>query len=155
MLVTIREEDWKRSNISGAEFVFLPIDLEFDRAEAEQVYTSLTAKVAPANVLTFEEAWTKFGEAGPLMEFIYLVTQGTSLHERLKQQVANLEKDVRQGHLTAAELNLLRLVSIGSAFEARLQLVSLTGYLELAAPGATLGLFEREYLLRVSDDGSR
>jgi hypothetical protein len=154
VLVTIREEDWKRSNISGADFDFLPIDLEFDRAEAEQIYTSLTAKFAPANVLSFEEAWTKFGEAGPLMEFIYLVTQGTSLHARLKQQVANLENDVRQGHLTAAELNLLRLVSIGSAFEARLQLVSLTGYLELAAPGATLGLFEREYLLRVSDDGS-
>lgn len=154
VLVTIREEDWRRSNVSGGEFAFAAIDLEFDRDEGEQIYSSLASRVAPANVLSFEEAWTKFGEAGPLMEFIYLVTQGTSLYERLKQQVANLEDDVRQNHLSPAELKLLRLVSIGSAFEARLQLVPLTGYLELIAPSATLGLFEREYLLRVSEDGS-
>src|SRR5207247_1125296 len=103
--------------------------------------------------LSFEEAWTKFGEAGPLMEFIYLVTQGTSLRERLKQQVANLENDVREGRLNAAELELLRLVSVSSAFEARLQLLPLTHHLELPAPQATLRLFEREYLLRVSSEG--
>ena len=154
VLVTIREEDWRRSNVSGADFVFTAIELNFDRSEAEQVYTSLTTKIAPANVLTFEEAWKKFGEAGPLMEFIYLVTQGTSLHERLKQQVANLQNDVRLGRLSAAELELLRLVSVSSAFEARLQLIPLTESLKLAAPVATVGLFEREYLLRVSDDGS-
>jgi len=154
VLVTIREEDWRRSNVSGAEFEFAAIELNFDRSEAEQVYSSLTAKVAPENVLTFEEAWKKFGEAGPLLEFIYLVTQGTSLRERLKQQVANLQNDVRLGRLSAAELELLRLVSVCSAFEARLELIPLIESLKLAAPAATVGLFEREYLLRVSDNGS-
>ncbi|HKO98121.1 MAG TPA: hypothetical protein VJU86_14080 [Pyrinomonadaceae bacterium] len=154
VLVTIREEDWRRANVSGAEFSFTTIDLEFNRSEAEQLYESLTSKVTPANVLNFEEAWAKFGEQGPLMEFIYLVTQGTSLRDRLKQQVVNLENDVREGRLGVAEMELLRLVSAASAFEARLQLVPLIAHLDLPVPEATLRLFEREYLLRVSNKGA-
>src|SRR5437868_1287215 len=89
------------------------------------------------------------------MEFIYLVTQGDSLRQRLSQQVAHLENEVREGRLDVAEVELLRLTSVASASEARLLLRPLVEYLRLPAPQATLRLFEKEYLLRVSDDGSR
>jgi hypothetical protein len=150
VLVTIREEDWRRANMSGAEMPFNLVDLDFDRSEAQRIYESLTSKVTPATVLDFEEAWTKFGEAGPLMEFIYLVSQGTSIYERLKQQVTYLEDEVREGRLHASELELLRLVSVASAFEARLLTVPLVQHLQLSAPRSTLRLFEKEYLLRLS-----
>lgn len=154
ILVTIREEDWRRTTISGAEMPFKAIDLEFDRSEAEQLYESLTSKVTPANVLNFEEAWIKFGEAGPLMEFAYLITQGTSLYERLKHQVNHLGTEVREGRLRPTELELLRLVSVASAFEGRLELSPLAQHLQLAAPQYSIALFEKEYLLRVSAQGA-
>jgi hypothetical protein len=154
VLVTVREEDWRRANFSGADLSFSGIDLTFDRREAEQIYDSLTSKITPTNVLDFEEAWIKFGEAGPLLEFIYLVTKGSSLHERLTQQISHLEAEVREGRLLPSELELLRLVSVASAYEARLQIAPLIQQLELSSPAATVRLFEKEYLLRVSDEGN-
>lgn len=154
VLVTIREEDWHRANVSGAELRFAEVELEFDEDEAREIYGALAAKRTPVNVLDFDEAWRKFGEAGPLMEFTYLVTQGDSLRERLSQQVAHLQNEAREGKLTAADIELLRLTAVASAFEARLRLKPLVAYLNLPAPQATLRLFEREYLLRVSADGS-
>lgn len=155
VLVTVREEDWRRASVSVAEFEFGEVELSFDRTEAGAIYESLVRKRPPADLLDFEEAWEKFGGAGPLMEFIYLVTQGDSLRQRLSQQVAHLENEVREGRLNAAELELLRLASIASASEARLLLRPLVERLVLPAPQSTLRLFEKEYLLRVSDDGSR
>lgn len=153
VLVTIREEDWRRANLSGVEMAFNSVELDFDRSEAQRIYEALTSKLTSPNMLDFEEAWTKFGEAGPLMEFIHLVSQGTSIYERLKQQVTHLENEVRLGHLHTSELALLRLVAVASAFEARLCLVPLVKHLKLSAPQATLHLFEKEYLLRVSQNG--
>lgn len=154
ILVTIREEDWRRANVSGAELLFAEVELSFDEDEAREIYGALASKRTPVNVLDFEEAWRKFGEAGPLMEFTYLVTQGDSLRERLSQQVARLQNEAREGRLAAAEIDLLRLTAVASAFEARLRLKPLVKHLSLPAPQATLRLFEREYLLRVSADGS-
>jgi hypothetical protein len=155
ILVTVREEDWRRASVSVTEFEFEAVELSFDRTEAGAIYESLVRKRTPANILDFEEAWHKFGEAGPLMEFIYLVTQGDSLRQRLSQQVAHLENEAREGRMDAAEIELLRLTSIASASEARLKLKPLVEQLRLRAPQSTLRLFEKEYLLRVSDDGSR
>lgn len=155
VLVTVREEDWRRASVSVTEFEFGEVELSFDWTEAGPIYESLVRKCPPADLLDFEEAWEKFGGAGPLMEFIYLVTQGDSLRRRLSQQVAHLENEVREGGMDTAELELLRLTSIASASEARLLLKPLVGHLHLSAPRTTLGLFEKEYLLRVSDDGSR
>jgi hypothetical protein len=153
VLVTIREEDWRRANVSGAELRFTEVELEFDEDEAREIYGALAAKRTPVNVLDFDEAWRKFGEAGPLMEFTYLVTQGDSLRERLSQQVVFLQNEARQGKLAAADIELLRLTAVASAFEARLRLKPLVKHLNLPEPQATLRLFEREYLLRVSADG--
>lgn len=153
VLVTLREEDWRRANISNTDFDFQNIELNLDRNEAEKIYSSLATKSTPVNVLDFEDAWNKFGESGPLMEFIYLVTQGSSLQDRLSQQISFLENEVREGRLSDAELKLLRLTAVTSSYEARLKLKPLVEYLNLTAPKNTLNLFEKEYLLRVSKDG--
>lgn len=154
VLVTIREEDFQRASISGSDFSFSTIQLTFDHTEAEHLYEILTAKHPSTELLHFEEAWKRFGGEGPLMEFVYLITQGNSLRERLAQQVKRLEDEVREGKVTSAELDLLRLVSVASAFEARLKVKPLVEYLGLPSPKRTFQLFEKEYLLRLSDDGS-
>jgi len=154
ILVTVREEDFRRASISGAELQFSGVELTFNRTEAQEIYQSLTNKKLPAEFLTFEDAWNKFGGEGPLMEFVYLVTQGNSLRERLSQQVRRLEEEVRTGKLSDAEIELLRLASVASAFESQLQIKPLVKHLALTAPKRTFELFEKEYLLRLSADGS-
>ncbi len=153
-LVTIREEDWRRSTLSVAEAQFSTISLQLEAAEAQALYEALEQKQLPAHFLSFEDAWTKFGGPGPLMEFIHLVTQGTTLRERLRLQVQRLEDEVRIGKFSSAELDALRLVSVAAAWGARLQANRLTQSLQLSAPRRTFDLLEQEYLLRVSEDGS-
>jgi hypothetical protein len=93
VLVTIRNEDWQRSAMSTYQFEDKPeqVSLGFDQAEAEKVYKALTEKERPAHFLSFEAAWGRFGGEGPLLEFVYLVTQGGRLHERLEEQVTRLQ----------------------------------------------------------------
>ena len=154
ILVTVREEDFRRASISGTEIQFAEVELKFDRLEAEEIYKFLVEVETPDRFLDFEDAWNRFGGGGPLMEFVYLVTQGDSLRERLQQQIRRIQDDVRSGQCSDKELELLRLVSVASAFEARLKLRELVRFLQLPSPQRTLELLEEEYLLRTSEDGT-
>ena len=154
VLVTVREEDLQRATFTGATVRFAQVGLSFNETEARQVYESLVKKRALPDILNFEDAWQKFGSHGPLMEFVYLITQGDTLRERLAQQVARLEGDVANGRLRPEELKLLLLVAVASAYEAHLKLKPLTDSLQLPVPQRTLRYFEKEYLLRTSEDMS-
>ena len=154
-LVTIREEDFRRTSISGTELRFSEVELRFDRPEAEEIYQFLVDTEKPTQFLDFDDAWNRFGGEGPLMEFVYLVTQGNSLREKLRQQVTQIEDEVRAGKRSEAELKLLRLVSVASAFEARLNVKDLVRSLKLPAPQRTLEVMEKEYyLLRTTENGT-
>lgn len=154
VIVTVREEDYNRVSIEDFEIQFKDIDLTFDESEAQEIYQSLKKARIPTRFLGFEEAWDKFKGEGPLMEFIYLVTQGESLQKRLKEQVTRLRDEARQRKIEPGEIELLTLVSVASAFDARLKVKLLIDSLELASPQRTFELFDKEYLLRLSDDGS-
>lgn len=153
ILVTVREEDFRRASISGVELQFSDVELQFERIEAQEIYQSLAETEIPPQFLDFDDAWRRFG-SGPLMEFVYLVTQGDSLRERLLQQVRRLQDEVQSQQRSGAELELLRLVSIASAFEARLKVKELVRSLGLAVPQRVFELLEEEYLLRVTDAGA-
>lgn len=73
------------------------------------------------------------------------------MRERLSQQVRRLEDEVRTGKLSEAEIELLRQVSVASAFECKLQVKPLVKHLGLTAPKRTFELFDKEYLLRLSE----
>lgn len=153
VLVTIREEDWNRTSVSGHEFDFREIELRFDEGEARGIYGALVERQKLPHVLAFEDAWTGFGKTGPLLEFSYFLVQNESLRDRLKQQVGELRNEVRLRRLMPEELQLLRCVSVASANGARLDLKILARELELPEPGASVQRFEREYFLRKSGDG--
>jgi hypothetical protein len=154
VIVTIREEDLARVAVSLAELGWpRSIPLEFGLEEARLIYAQLVARRPADAFLSFEEAWERFGGAGPLMEFVHLVTQSLSLEARLAAQMRRLRDEVHQGTRAASDLELLRLVSVAGAFEARVDVASLAAQLGLAKPVRTLELLEREYLVRRSADG--
>jgi len=150
VLVAIREEDWRRASTPHAGFPFGTVELTFDEEEAHRLYPNLASIRTPDRFLSFEDAWRRFGSGGPLLEFVYLVTQDASLRERLRDQVRRLQDWVRVGKLHPSELGLLRIVSVASAYGARVHLKTLLEQLQLTNPIRTLELFEREYLVRRS-----
>ena len=66
VLVTIREEDFARASLSGADFNFAEFSLTFDEVEARQIYAVATIMTPQDRFLDFEEAWDTFGGNGPL-----------------------------------------------------------------------------------------
>ena len=152
-LVTIRNEDWQRAAMSTYQFEDKPeqVSLGFDREEAEKIYAALAEKEHPTRFLTFQEAWERFGGDGPLLEFVYLVTQGGRLRERLDAQVTHLQDLVIRGEVEDGALQLLRMVAVGSAYDARLIVKPLSDALMLRAPDRTITLLEDEYLVRLTD----
>ena len=152
ILATIREEDWRRATGYRARFVSEELELSFDEEEASNLYAQL--KEQTSHYLAFDEAWVGFGGQGPLLEFVYFLTQNQTLKSRVEDQIRSLEDHVRMGQLTENELHLLRLVAVASAYEAKLDLKALVERLSLSEPARTIELFTKEYLIRVDESGS-
>lgn len=149
VLVTIREEDWRRSS-DIAVIPFAEVDPTLTTEEARHIYQALRSRFPDAPP-TFEEAWTRFGGAGPLLEFVYLVTQRQELRARLSDQVRRLRTEA-QSTGTAA-IDFLRLASVIVATGARAELAPLASVAGLHDAEHVVSGMEREYLLRLSDNG--
>jgi hypothetical protein len=151
ILVSIREEDFRRAT-SMVALNYPQVELEFDEHEARLIYQRALLG-GHGHFLDFDEAWEEFGGKGPLMEFVYLLTQTETLRQRLRVQIDRIRHEVRDGRLAAHELLLLRLVAVASTYETRMPTKPLIQALQLAEPSMTIERFEKEYLLRVVADG--
>jgi hypothetical protein len=145
-LVTIRQEDWFKSQQAGIIFLHQAVEISFHKPEAAEIYDRLNEKVKDLKHTDFEEAWLQFGGAGPLLEFVYTVTQGAPLKNRLHQQIATLQSEEKQ---YPQVLEILRMVSLADAFGAGLDVERLKSVEGLFAVTARL---EKEFLVKVSSD---
>lgn len=154
LLITIREEDWNRAALPDEVDAFADLLLTMDAAEAQFIYDILATHTSLIRFLSFAEAWTAFGENGPLMEFVHLLTQGTTLRKRLARQVERIQHEVQISQRSGDDLKVLRLVAVASACEGRLRVDALAKHLQLAAPALTFKHLEQEYFVRTSENGT-
>lgn len=146
-LITIRQEDFYKAQATGLKFQYNEVELALSKAEAEDIYERINKKNVDLIHLDFEEAWIKFGQEGPLMEFIYTIVKGESLRNTLRAQVHVLEVEMngdKDGLLT-----LLRLVAIADTYGARLSLEELKAFANLQS---IIKRLDKEYLVKVSND---
>lgn len=148
-LVTIRSEDWNRTFVKS-DYSFSEIDLTFDKAEAERIYNYLNAHRKDLIFVDFEESWRAFGGTGMLLEYVYLINQGTPLRERLREQVRRIEERVAEKKTD--ELEILRLVCTADAYNAKISYRELVKKLDIRTPQLYIDYFKEEYLLQFSDD---
>jgi len=153
VLITIREEDWFKSQVSVNDFSFSEVALNFDKKTGERLFSELSHHEPVKAYLNFDDAWAQLGQRKTLFEFVYFLTQEEQLANKIREQVGSLQEDVRTGKLNPNELNLLKLVAVASAYEARIDLKKLIEHCELLEPKKTIELFCNEFLLRKSDDG--
>lgn len=147
LLITVREEEYRRANVTGAGFAFAAVDLAFTKEEARLIYARTSTPLQQSKFLNFEEAWATFDSNGPLLEFVYLLTHTTTLRQRLEGQVTFLRQEARQ-EKNRDKLQVLELVAVASACDARVQTGKLLRALNLFDPAYTLQLLEQEYLIR-------
>lgn len=91
-LVTMRQEDWnvQYPRISYS-FKCEDITLELRKEEAERIYNRLMEKDVDIHS-SFEVAWEEAEQSGNLLEFIYSITHGETLDNRIKAQISRESK---------------------------------------------------------------
>lgn len=149
-LITTREEDWNSIEIKD-KLSFAEIELLFNKEEAEQIYESLNEHSLDFRFIDFEDAWENFGGAGPLLEFVYLITHSESLSEKLKSLINKIRKD--SDIISTDKINLLRYVVLADCFGSKVKLKEINQFLKPQKEiTLLLDLLQNEYLIRISGD---
>ncbi len=149
-LVTIREEDWRLTGLTSADLKFTDLELSFDQTEAKELYTAWERDKG-SHFPDFEQAWAKFNETGPLLEFVHLLTHTESLHERLRQQYEQIADAINCNRRSEHDRELLEYVAVAGACGTRIDLTRLKK-IPPASLKRSIKRLEKEYLLRRSDD---
>ncbi|TAJ49988.1 MAG: hypothetical protein EPO58_14080 [Chitinophagaceae bacterium] len=153
-LITTREEDWFRYGADISRVSLQVIDIKLTLTEAEEIYRQLkrNGKIH-AGVSAWQSAWENIGTKGLLIEYVYLLTSGQMISERLTQQVKQLqsEKDA------AAKTEILRLVSLADTLNVRLKTSTLTNYINETVRfesdrNEVYRQLEKEYYLKFGSD---
>ncbi len=153
ILVSIRQEDLARQNISNEQLGFPAlVPLRLSKEDAENIYNNLVVKGVAKAYPSFKQAWLGFGGNGSLLEYVFFLTQSESLKERLRSQVKRLRAEVSEGKLESSAIDILLASAVATSYEARVDIKSLVDCFYLRDPKGTFNLFEDEYLIRRSDD---
>ena len=156
VLITVREEDFRRANIAVGDFAYSEVVLDrVTKEEAERIFSALQPSRA-VDALDFEHAWTRFAteEGGPLLEFTHLVSEGESLESRIASQIRRIQDEAaaQMNDLTTAHLELLALSAVANETGARVSLAQLCDSVGISPLAGALRVLENEYLIRLQDD---
>lgn len=144
VLVTVRAEDYQRfplNALTRREIIEPTLSLE----EASAIFDELSARgLVASSVSSPAWAYEKLRRPALLLEYVYLLTQGAMLEDRLRDQVhafGELDED-------PGKRDVLRLVSLASALGAAVRLESLLDAVTLQDdPQAVLQSLLGEYIL--------
>ena len=150
VLISIRDEDYNRTPISGKAIQYEIIELALSKEEAARIYSSFTETRPHAEHRTFEEAWQTFGVQGPLIEFVYLLTNNQTLAQRLHDQVDAL---LREG-ISDDWLELLQLVCYVGRLGCTVNLVAAKNEIHCSTMHAAIRRLKDEYLIREVDENT-
>lgn len=143
-LISTREEDWYRYGLETSGFVwdFVEPGLSLDEARTVFQYFFGRGKVA-ASVPSAEWAYEQVADKRLLIEFVYLITHGQMLAERIQEQIRTIEERGED----PAKLDVLRLVATAQVYGARVSVQSLLSDVDFRAdPQSTLKALEGEYI---------
>jgi hypothetical protein len=152
-LITTREEDWYRFGADYSKLRLIPITIQMDRTEAESIfYQFRQANQIHLNISGWQSAWEKVEERGLLIEYIYLLTQGEMIEERLAHQIRLLADEKS----SAAKLEILRLVSAADICGVQLPSIPLINSVQSRVSftsdrGEVLKSLKDEYFIQMED----
>lgn len=148
VLISIRDEDYNVTPINGVSLKYDIVELTLSEEEAKQIYDELTGVQPHSAHRSFEEAWQSFGEGGPLIEFVYLLTNNQTLEQRLQAQIDVLLRE----KISDAWLELLQLVCYAGRLGCGIDLCEVKKVIACTDIQAAINRLKDEYLIRIVDD---
>lgn len=151
ILISIRDEDYNITSFNGKAVKYNVIELELTEDEAHWIYDFYTENQPHATFRTFEDAWNVYGGKGPLIEFVYLLTNNQTLTQRIEQQIDAMMLE----RIPDSWLELLHLVCFTGSLGCSVDFNAVKGVLKCDSMNAAVKRFADEYLLRITTDGNR
>lgn len=110
LLITSREDDWYTFAGDQSNLVKLKIlNISLNRDQAKNIYENLKERnKIHDDIRNWQSAWERVEEKQILIEYIYLLTHGEMLEDRLSQQLKNINTD----KVSNIKLEVLRLISL-------------------------------------------
>lgn len=153
-LVTTRETDWYNygndiSNIKSIEV----INLALSDADALEIFNKLKgAEKLHPSVKAWRKVWAQVSDRKLLIEYVYLLTHGEMLSDRISYQISQISSAANGGIVC----ELLRLVCFADICGVRLPLRNIITKLtpkSSCAISELLKSIENEFLIRIDDEG--
>ena len=148
VLVSIRDEDYNATPLNGKAIKYNVVELGLSRKEAEDIYNIFTSERPHPIYRTFEEAWIAFGGRGPLIEFVYLLSNNQTLTARLQYQIDALIKE----KVSDDWLELLQLVCYAGRLGANIDFLSAKKEIHCSTMQSAIQRLKDEYLIRIIDE---
>lgn len=150
LLLTTREDDWYSysgdlSNVKALQVVKLALDEE----EAQRIYEALgKAQKLHPTISDWRKSWSKVADKQLLIEYIYLLTHGEMLSERIAHQITQINST----DTGAIKCEILRKVCFADICGIKLSVNNLIANLSETTGkdyGEILKSIENEFLIRV------
>ncbi len=128
VIITTREEDWNiyKPDISKYDLGITNINLLEN--EAKKIFEELKNKNRVfKDIKTWQPSWEKVKDKALLIEYIYLLTHGTMLKDRLDFQIKSLMENKDE---SAVKIEILRIVSLSDVLNIKIQTKKLTKYIQ-------------------------
>ena len=151
VLVSIRVEDYNATPVNGKSIKYGVVELSLTEDEAHQIFDSKTMDQPNQTLRSFDEAWQSFGGHGPLIEFIYLLTNEQTLKDRVEKQIDALVRE----KIDDAWIDVLRIVSYAGRTGCPVDYAEVKRITKCSNLEAAISRLKDEYLIRVIDDGKK
>lgn len=151
ILITTREEDWyafagDQSNLGKLEI----IDIYLDYKQAQEIYLNLKNKIHKS-VKNWQSAWEKVEDRRLLIEYVYLLTHGEMIEDRIINQLSNIMK----GNNGDIKSDILRTISLADLMGIKIKCNNFISELKTLYQGIDLNeimiSIEKEYFIKLNE----
>jgi hypothetical protein len=127
LLITTREEDWVRYGSDNSKIPLKVVDISLSVQEAADIFKELKKnnKIHPS-IITWQPSWEKVKDKALLIEYIFILTQGQMIEERLRHQISILATEKGSN----AKLEILRFVAVADILNIRIRTSKLTEHIQ-------------------------
>ncbi len=128
VIITAREEDWNRYKPDISKYDLSILNINLLENEAKKIFEELKNKNRVfKDINTWQPSWEKAKEKALLIEYIYLLTHGTMLKDRLDFQIKSLMESKDE---PALKIEILRIISLADILNIKIQTKKLTKYIQ-------------------------
>ena len=151
-LITSRQEDWHLYGQTNIQNISISnIEIFLSQNEAKQIYNNFQReKKISLKVKHWQTAWEQIKEKGLLIEFVYILTQGKMIEERLQEQINNLREKKE-----FKKLDILSFVSLANVCQVKLKtdkVKNLTNIKSHSQFNSILASLNKEYQVTITEN---